>query len=702
MRDNVLLGLIVALCVPAVLGAAPVVPTDSPVADAAQRGDTGAVRALLKQGTDVNVPQSDGMTALHWAATRGVADLAEMLIYAGAHVDAGTRIGSYTPLHLASEAANVAVVATLLGAGADANARTTAGGASPLHLAAATGSVETIELLLEAGAEVDGTDFAWEQTPLMFAAVGNRVEAVTALLKGGAAVAFVGKVVDVVARAEADREAGRLRNRQRAALRALEEEDEAEEDDEAEEGEEGEEGEDAGEGDESAEGEEAAEGDNPGEVEEDPEGQEPTAPAEDEQEAEGEEATEPAEDEQEAEGEEATAAVKDERAPEGEEAAEPAEEEEGVAAEEAGEPAKDEEAVEGEESEEGGEADKKDEPKEDERPPTYAELVGGHGGLTALLYAAREGHVETVTVLLDAGTDINQVSGGDQTSPMLIATLNGHFDLAMMMLARGADPNLASAAGATPLYGALNVRWAPRSAYPQQNAYKQQHADYLELITALLDAGADPDVRLTKHLWYTSFNFDHLLNSAGATPFWRAAYATDVDAMRLLVRYGADPNIPTRKLPSRGRPRPQGEDGKDEEKEDPSGLPEVPIGGPAVSPIHAASGAGYGEGFPGYAHQHVPDGWMPAVRYLIDELGVDINERDHRAYNLVHHAAARGDFEMILYLVLRGADVTEVSRKGQTTVDMANGPVQRIQPFPRAVWLLERLGAKNNDNCVSC
>ena len=93
---------------------------------------------------------------------------------------------------------------------------------------------------------------------------------------------------------------------------------------------------------------------------------------------------------------------------------------------------------------------------------------------------------------------------------------------------------------------------------------------------------------------------------------------------------------------------------------------------------------------------------MPAVKYLVEELGADVNVRDHNAYNPVHDAAARGDFEMVLYFVLKGADPTAVSRRGQTTVDMANGPVQRIQPFPKAVQLLELLGAKNNHNCVSC
>src|SRR5689334_18828424 len=84
-------------------------PASAPVADAAMRGDRDAVRALLKQGADVSAGHGDGMTALHWAAERGDAALAEMLIYAGANVAAVTRIGQYTPLHLASRAGSAAV-----------------------------------------------------------------------------------------------------------------------------------------------------------------------------------------------------------------------------------------------------------------------------------------------------------------------------------------------------------------------------------------------------------------------------------------------------------------------------------------------------------------------------------------------------------------------------------------------------------------
>ena len=334
-------------------------------------------------------------------------------------------------------------------------------------------------------------------------------------------------------------------------------------------------------------------------------------------------------------------------------------------------------------------------------PLSYADLVGTHGGLTAPLLAAREGHIDAVVALLDGGADINQVGAGDHTSLLLMAALNGHFDLAKLLLDRGADPTITSRAGATPLYATLNTQWIPKSRHPQPTDYEQQQVPYLELMEALLQAGADVNARLTKTLWYTTYNNDLLrVDRTGATPFWRAAYATDVAAMRLLVSYGADPNLPTTRVPARRFRRSRGRGGDD--GEDRSGLPPVPIGGPAVYPIHAASGAGYGQGFAGNSHRHVPDGWLPAVKYLVEEHGADVNARDLNGYSAVHHAASRGDNEVIRYLVEHGADVTFVSRRGQTTVDMANGPVQRIQPFPESVALLESLGAKNNHNCVSC
>ncbi len=564
--------------------------TESPVADAAMRGDADAVRGLLAEGADVNAAQGDGMTALHWSARNGDPSLADILLDAGADVHAGTRIGYYTALHMAGEVGAGEVVALLLDAGADPMARVdVAGSPTPLHFAAASGSVRAVEALLDAGADANATEESWGQTPLIFAASKGRTEAVRSLLAAGADASMHTRVVDVVARAVTDRIERSERNRRVAAG-------------------------------------------------------EPWGP----------EIAEALRREQEEES-------RRERA----------------------------EAASLEESE--------TRMIEEPEPLSYGELVGGHGGLTALLHAAREGHAETAFALLDGGADIDRTSAGDGTSPMLMAAINGHYDLAMRLLARGADPNLASQAGATPLFAALNTHWAPKSRYPQQHIYMQQDHTYLEVIGKLLEAGADPNVRLSKHLWFMSFNFDLLqIDAKGATPFWRAAYALDVEAMKLLVAHGADPSIPTEKVPSRR----YGRGGDD--TADASGLPPVPVGGPAVYPVHAAAGVGYGQGFAGNAHRHVPDAWLPAVRYLVEELGADVNARDHEGFSPLHHAAARGDNEMILYLVEQGADVTLVSRRGQTTVDMANGPVQRIQPFPETIALLESLGAVNNHNCVSC
>ncbi len=330
---------------------------------------------------------------------------------------------------------------------------------------------------------------------------------------------------------------------------------------------------------------------------------------------------------------------------------------------------------------------------EEPEPLGFADLVGTHGGLTALLLAAREGYTDTALALIEGGADVNRVSAADRTSALLIASINGHFDLALRLLELGADPTLASDAGATPLYGALNMHWAPKARHPQPTDYLQQSTSYLELMRALIDAGADVNARLKRSLWYTTYNRDLLgVDRAGATPFWRAAHALDVDAMRLLVAHGADPHLPTIKVPSRRRPL----------DPDPSGLPPVPYGGPGVSPLLAASGVGHGQGFAGNSHRHVPDGWLPAVRFLVEEVGADVHARDHNGYNAVHHAASRGDNALIRYLIDRGVDATQVSRMGQTTVDMANGPVQRIQPFPETIALLESLGAVNNHRCLSC
>jgi ankyrin repeat protein len=326
------------------------------------------------------------------------------------------------------------------------------------------------------------------------------------------------------------------------------------------------------------------------------------------------------------------------------------------------------------------------------------ELIYAQGGMTPMLLAARQGYSDTVSALLDAGVDVNERSAGDKTTALLIATINGHFDLAKMLLDHGADPNLAAENGAAPLYAALNCEWAPKSLYPQPRAYLNQKVSYLDLVTALLEKGADPNARLRKKVWYSGYSFDLSgVDEIGATAFWRAAYASDVAAMKVLVAHGADPNIPSMK----GAGRPRTGDGE-REAIDIAKTPPVPVGGPGVPPLVAAAGSGYGEGFAANSHRFAPTGMLAAVKYMVEELHADVNAKDHEGNTALHNAAARGDVEMIKYLVSKGADVKAVNREGKTTADMANGPVQRIQPWPEALALLESLGAKNNHKCVSC
>lgn len=620
-------------------------PTEAPLADAVMRGDTARVRALLKQGVDVNAAMADGMAPLHWAAQRGDLSSAQVLVYAGARVDAVTRNGNYTPLHIAAREGRAAIVKLLLANGADAMAVTSTGGATALHFAAGNGDAESVRALLGRKVPVDIRETAWGQTPLMWAAAYNRVAAIDVLIKAGAGLEAASRIEDIPKQEREIRAQLIARTRKLAALKAA----------------------DSpfapstvtpnlpvGSG--PVTGSAAA-----------PSAAGPATPV----------TVAPASAPRPSAGGASATGAPGTPAGTSVATARPG------AARAAGDSARPQTGFQ-------------------QRGPSYGELIGNKGGLTPLLFAVREGNTDAVARLLEAGANINHVSEGDHSSPLLMAAVNGRFDMAKMLMDKGADVKLASDAGATPLYAVINTQWAPKSLYPQPTAQLQQKITHVELMEQMLKAGADPNVRLKKHLWFMSYNFDLLgVNTVGATPFWRAAYGLDVPAMKLLVQYKADPTIPTIKpvgrLPGDDAPEEGAAGGAD-----PSGLPPVPDGGPGVYPIHAASGVGYGEGYAANSHRHAPDAWLPAVKYLIEELKADPNARDHNGYNPMHHAAARGDNELIQYLMSKGTDVKAMSRRGQTTADMANGPVQRITPFLETVDLLVKLGSKNSNKCKSC
>jgi ankyrin repeat protein len=556
--------------------------TDTRLADAAMRGDKDGVRSLLKQKVDVNVPQGDGATALHWAAFQDDVEMAQLLLQAGANVKAATREGAITPLFMACTNGSAAMVERLLKAGADANS-TKSNGTTALMIAAASGSADAVKVLLDHGADLKAKEAAHGQTALMFAAALNRAEVVKLLMKHGAD-AGVSSSVAKLERVTFDVDGNVVPNAPAAAGRGVA----------------------VAAGAYSALPEEklvaivtaAAEA---GASEEKP----------------------------------ATAAQP-------EAAATPATAGRGGRGARAGDPAAN-----------GG------------RGQFAPRQVGPSymGGMTALLYAARDGQIDAARELVAAGADVNQVSTGSQISPIVMAIVNGHLDLAKMLLDRGADPNLVSEAGLTALYTTIDVEWAPHAWFPQPIT-DQEQVTYLDLMKALLAHGANVNARLGKKIWFRSFTHDVTwIDPAGATAFWRAAQSTDLAAMHLLVEHGADPNIANTA---------------------------------GDTPLMAAAGIGWGANFT----TNAPGSPMPAVQYCV-ELGIDVNAVDARGYTALHGAAYVGNNQMVTFLVEKGAKVDVRTKVGDTVADMANGPNRFGIPHPETVALAEKLGSPNSHNCRS-
>jgi uncharacterized protein len=252
---------------------------------------------------------------------------------------------------------------------------------------------------------------------------------------------------------------------------------------------------------------------------------------------------------------------------------------------------------------------------------------GGSGGLTPLVFAAREGDIESAKVLLDAGANVNQTTEYGWTA-LLVATNNRNYKLGAMLVERGANPNIANKGGWTPLYLATDNRNIEGGDYP----VPKPDMDHLEYIRLLLAKGADPNQRVQENtLSRTIFTMQWFFEP-GATPFVRAAQSSDIELLKLLLSHGADPKIAT--------------DHND-------------------TALTAAGGIGWVEGV---TYETSRKNNLETVRLLLD-LGLDPNAANNDGRNALMGAAGKGRNEIVQLLVDRGARLDARDKGSRDTGD---------------------------------
>jgi ankyrin repeat protein len=230
-----------------------------------------------------------------------------------------------------------------------------------------------------------------------------------------------------------------------------------------------------------------------------------------------------------------------------------------------------------------------------------------------LVFAARANSLETVRVLLDAGADVNQVTGYGW-SPLLVATQNRFYQLGKYLLEKGANPNLANKGGWTPLYLATDNRNIEGGDYP----VRPSDMDDLEYIKLLLAKGAEVNARLIDSTETRTVFTNQWLDERGATAFLRASQSGDLELMKLLLAHGADPKIATNLN---------------------------------VTALQVAAGIGWVEGI---TSERSTQETLEAVRLLLD-LGLDPNAQALTGRVALHGAGHKGATEVVKLLVSRGA-----------------------------------------------
>jgi ankyrin repeat protein len=279
------------------------------------------------------------------------------------------------------------------------------------------------------------------------------------------------------------------------------------------------------------------------------------------------------------------------------------------------------------------------------------------GGLTALLFAARQGQIEATKALLDGGADINQPDS-DGNNAIVLALLNSHYDLAQMLIDRGADPNVAAKDGRTPLYTAVEMHDVDWSPLPARKVEDKTAA--LDIVKSLLAKGANVNAQLTAASPIAKVAQDlgdRTLNT-GATPFMRAARSGDVAVMKLLLEHKADPKLANKN---------------------------------GLTALSVAAGLNWSDKIKGS-----DDEALEAVK-LCAELGLDVNAATEQGDTALHGAALRGVDSIVTFLVEKGAKLNTENKAGLTPLDIAVGKVPTgapRDPHPTTVALIKELGGK--------
>ena len=301
------------------------------------------------------------------------------------------------------------------------------------------------------------------------------------------------------------------------------------------------------------------------------------------------------------------------------------------------------------------------------------------GGMTALHFAARDGQMEAIAALTEGGVNVNLVSASDKTSAVVEALINAHLDIAKYLLDHNADPKLQNDDGLTALFATEDMQWRSNTWYPQPNTTEEK-TSYIDLMKQMVAKGADVNVQMKRTLWYRKFRYGgDWADVAGATAFWRAAQANDVSGMKTLFALGADPRLANNH---------------------------------GITPLMVAAGLGFEWQFTNI----VPDQRLVAVKYLVEDIHLDLNAKDDKGFTALHGTAYVGDNETIRYMVAKGADAKARSNArlggtqgsedatrgdGDSVADMANGPREKSLLFPETVALLEGMGSYNSHNCRS-